>query len=111
MAIVKAMVLRDNAPEIIIGTDHPFTRSLLAGRKPKVNNPTPYKVRAITRAQGKIQGKDQFDNIVTNARVWAVSKQVKLASPTSFHSEGQGKGKTPKQGLQFVVAGQLECSI
>ena len=40
-----------------------------------------------------------------------MSKQVKLASPTSFHSEGQVKGKTPKQGLQFVVAGQLECSI
>ena len=46
VAKVKAMVLRDNAPEILLGTDHPLTRSLLAGRKPQVYDPTPCKVRA-----------------------------------------------------------------
>ena len=47
VAKVKAMFLRDNAPEILLGTDHPLTRSLLAGRNPKVYNSTPYKVRPL----------------------------------------------------------------
>ena len=38
---VIAMVLRDNDPEILLGTDYPLTWSLLAGRKPKFYDSTP----------------------------------------------------------------------
>ena len=107
MAKVKAIVLRDNI-DILLGTDHPLTRSLLVGRK---HDPTLCKVRAITRAQSKTQEREQVDNIAADARDGAVSKQVKLAAPTSSPPAGQGKGKTPKQNLPLMMAGQLEGAI
>ena len=106
---VKDMVLRDNTPEILLGTGHPLTRSLLAGRKPQIYDPTPGKVRAITRAQRKTRVREWVDSIAADGRDGAVSKQVvKLAVPTSSLPAGQGKGKTPKQGL---VAGLLKSAI
>ena len=41
MARVKAMVSKDNAPDILLGTGHLLNRSFFAGRKPKVYDPTP----------------------------------------------------------------------
>ena len=76
VAKVKAMVLRDNAPEILLGTDYPLTRSFLAGSNPKVYDSIPCKVRAITRAQSKTQEREWVDNIAADSRDRAVSKQV-----------------------------------
>ena len=103
------MVLRDNAPEILLGRDYPLTRSLLAGRKPKIYDPTPCKVKTLNRAQSKTQEREQVDNIAACTRNGAVSKQVKSAAPTS--SPPTGKGKIHKQSLPLVVASQLEGTI
>ena len=74
VAKVKAMVLRENAPEILLGTNHPLNRSLLAGRNLKIFNSTQCKVRAITRAQSKTREKKQVDNIAADAWDGAVSE-------------------------------------
>ena len=74
MAKVKAMVLRNNAPEILLGTNHPLTRYLLAERNPKVYDSTPCKVRAIYRAQSKTLERKKVDNVAADVRDGAVSK-------------------------------------
>ena len=53
VATVGAIVLRgDDAPDILVDTDHSLTRSLLAGRRPTVDNPIPpSQIKAITRAR------------------------------------------------------------
>ena len=67
MTKVKAIVLRDNIPEILL-TDHPLTWSLLVGRKPEFYDPTPCKVTAITKAQSKTWEKEQVNNIAADSR-------------------------------------------
>ena len=84
---------KENALEILLDTDHHSTRSLLVGRKPKVCESTPSKVRSITRAQSKTREREWVDSIAEDARDGAVSKQVKLAASTSNSPVWQGKGK------------------
>ena len=97
VATVRAVVLKDDAPDILLGTDHPLTRSLLEGRRPKVDDPIPCHVRAITRAQSQAQEKEQVDNLAADARDGAVPRQVKLAAPPIGKPVRQDKGQTPKE--------------
>ena len=34
--ILKVIVLRDDAPDVLLGTDHPITQSMLVSRSAKV---------------------------------------------------------------------------
>ena len=78
-----------NIPEILLGTDHPLTWSLLARRNPKVYNSTPCKVRAITRAQRKTWERERVDNIAADAGDGAVSKQLSLQHPLAALQQGR----------------------
>ena len=119
VATVRAMVLKDNAPDILLGTDHPLTRSLLEGRRPKVDDPIPCHVRAITRAQSQAQEKEQVDNLAAGARDGAMPRGVKLAAPPIGKPVRQDKGQTPKEpafnvspceGSPPVVVGPVEAA-
>ena len=97
MATVRAMVLKDDAPDILLGTDNPLTRSLLEGRRPKVDDPIQCHVREITRAQSQAQEKEQVDNLAADARDGKVPRKVKLAAPPIGKPVMQGMGQTPKE--------------
>ena len=65
---LNVIVLKEDAPEILLGTDHPVTRSLLTNRKIKLTDPVPTKARAITRAQSHAQSKGMAENKAADAR-------------------------------------------
>ena len=52
---LKVIVLRGDAPDVLLGTDHPITQSMLVSRTAKVGNPVLTKARVITIAQSRAQ--------------------------------------------------------
>ena len=97
VSTVRAIVLKDGAPAILLDVDHPLTRSLLEGRRPIVDDPIPCHVRAITRVQSQAQEKEQVDNLASDAWDGAVPSQVKLAAPPIDKTVRQDKGQTHKE--------------
>ena len=55
-------MLKEDAPEILLGMDHPVTRALLTNRKIKLTDPVPTQARAITRAQSHAQSKGMAED-------------------------------------------------
>ena len=60
--------VKDDAPAILLGNDHTKTRALLANRVDKKADPVPSLVRAITRAQDKVQQKEWVVDSIADAR-------------------------------------------
>ena len=57
VAILNIIVLREDTPEILLGMDHPVTRSLITNRKIYNTDPIFIHSRAITRAQNHAKAK------------------------------------------------------
>ena len=45
---LKVIVLRDDAPDVLLGNDHPIIQFMLVNRMANVGNPIPTQARAIT---------------------------------------------------------------
>ena len=71
---LKVIMLRDDAPDVLLGTDHPIIQSMLVSRTAKVGNPVPAQARAITRAQSRAQAQEWVEDIVADARDKAMPK-------------------------------------
>ena len=68
---LDVIVFKDDAPAILLGKDHPKTRALLVDKKA---DPVPNLVRAITRAQDKVQQKERVVDSIAGARDGALPK-------------------------------------
>ena len=87
---LKGIVLRENAPDILLGTDHPLTRSLLT------NRPVHTQARAITtRAQSQSQSKEWAEDTLADARDGDRLKSHPDTSPMPEPSKSQDQLTTP----------------
>ena len=71
---LDVIVLEDDAPAILLGKDNPKARALLANRVDKKADSVPSLVRAITRAQDKVQQMERVVDSVADARDGALPK-------------------------------------